>query len=72
MIHTAQTHTEADMPESGTYLAGSESTDRMYLIELKDDGSATCDCPAWRFTPGPRKDAVCKHIRKLRGELVAR
>ena len=33
---------------------------RKYIVAIKDDGTLGCDCPAWKFQKGAKKN--CKHL----------
>lgn len=43
----------------------SGSTDRTYTVKRYEDGSLSCDCPGWRFSPKRTSDGhrECRHTR---------
>lgn len=43
--------------------AQSDSSSQEYVITEYDDGSFSCNCPAWIFHKGQRVN--CKHINNL-------
>jgi hypothetical protein len=42
------------------WLVRSRTTNKIYTVAMKEDGSWGCDCPAWKFAKAPKPD--CKHI----------
>lgn len=46
------------------WTVASHTSDREYIVSMREDGTFACACPAWKFCKAPKVD--CKHIRALR------
>lgn len=44
----------------------SSSSAKVYVVKADQDGSLSCDCPAWRFKK-PDQERHCKHTEAVAG-----
>lgn len=59
-----------NLEPKGIYVARweveSHSSERKYIVSMKNDGTWACDCPFWKFHKAPKP--ICKHIEGVQRE----
>lgn len=60
------------MATTNPYVRGwdvaSTTSDDVYRVSERKDGSFACNCPAWKFHRAPKPE--CKHICSVKGQPV--